>query len=156
VELKNRIKEIRSAFGISTQAKLAEILGVNEPRVKSLETGRVKELDAREAYVLVKDFNLSFDWLLTGNGSMLLEEKKSNSIVTHGDINSNGEGNIILNGVQDCDINHQAPVKPTNKSQITMNTEEELTELCSLIKDYATPKYRMEIKEKLLRFKELH
>jgi DNA-binding XRE family transcriptional regulator len=156
VELKNRIKEIRSVFGVSTQAKLAEILGVNEPRVKSLETGRVKELDAREAYVLVKNFNLSFDWLLTGNGSMTLEERKSNLVVTHGDINSNGEGNIILNGVQDCDINHQIPSKPTNKSKTTINSEEELNELCELIKEYATPRYRMEIKEKLLRFKELH
>jgi len=74
-ELKERIKYLRKSLKIGSQEKLAEILNVNGARVKSLETGRVKDLTAQEANLLVKNFNLNIDWLLTGNGEMLLNEK---------------------------------------------------------------------------------
>ncbi len=71
MELKERIKEIRNSLNIGTQSDLATIMKVNQDRVKSLETGRVKEISAIEANELVKNFNLSLDWLLTGRGSMI-------------------------------------------------------------------------------------
>jgi DNA-binding XRE family transcriptional regulator len=75
-DLKERVKHLRNYLKIGSQEKLAEILEVNGPRVKSIETGRVKDLTAREANILVKKFNLNIDWLLTGEGEMLLEAKK--------------------------------------------------------------------------------
>jgi len=151
--LKDRIKESRINAHLS-QDELAKCLKIGKRTLVDYENG-TSEPKASVLLSIAENCNINESWLLTGKGSMYLEEKKSNSVVTHGDINSSN-GGIVINGVQDCDINHQAPSRQTNKSQITMNTEEELTELCSLIKDYATPKYRMEIKEKLLRFKELH
>jgi DNA-binding XRE family transcriptional regulator len=150
----SRLKEVRLNFGLK-QKEFGEKIGLTQPQIKNIETG-LQKLTIDVADIIATKLAINGWWLLTGKGSMYLEESnKNNSGTINGDINSSN-GGIVINGVQDCDINHQAPVKPTNKSQITMNTEEELTELCSLIKDYATPKYRMEIKEKLLRFKELH
>jgi phage repressor protein C with HTH and peptisase S24 domain len=76
-ELKERIKYVREAFKIGSQDKMATLLNVNNARVKSLETGRVKELTAMEANIIVKKFNLNIDWLLTGNGNILLTENES-------------------------------------------------------------------------------
>jgi transcriptional regulator with XRE-family HTH domain len=70
-DLKDRIKHLRNIFEVGSQEKLAEILKVNGARVKSIETGRVKDLTAQEANILVKKFNLNIDWLLTGKGDML-------------------------------------------------------------------------------------
>jgi len=70
-ELQDRIKHIRKALKIGSQEKLAEVLGVNGARVKSIETGRVKDLTAIEANIMVNNFNLNLDWLLTGKGEML-------------------------------------------------------------------------------------
>jgi len=75
-ELKDRVKYLRIALKIGSQEKLAEILNVNGARVKSIETGRVKDLTAQEANILVKNFNLDIDWLLTGNGEMFLHKQK--------------------------------------------------------------------------------
>jgi len=76
-ELKDRVKYLRNALKIGSQEKLAEILEVNGARVKSIETGRVKEMTAHEANILVKNFNLNIDWLLTGKGEMLLDAVNS-------------------------------------------------------------------------------
>lgn len=69
--LKERVKHIRNIFKIGSQSDFAELLNVNTPRIKSIETGRVKDLTAFEANALVKNFNLNIDWILTGEGEML-------------------------------------------------------------------------------------
>ncbi len=70
-DLKERIKYVRNTFNIGSQEKMAALLNVNGARVKSIETGRVKDLTAMEANILVKKFNLNIDWLLTGTGKIL-------------------------------------------------------------------------------------
>jgi len=153
----NRVEEVLNrlylAININKDVEFCHKYGI---KANTLSTWKKRDsLPYEHIENISQSENISMDWLLTGKGSMYLEERKSNLVVTHGDINSNGEGNIILNGVQDCDINHNTPSKPTKKDQTIISTEE-LNELCELIKEYATPRYRMEIKEKLLRFKELH
>ncbi len=69
-ELKDRLKKIRKDLEIGTQGDLKELLAVNLDRIKSLETGKAKELTAREANVLVKKFHLDINWILTGEGEM--------------------------------------------------------------------------------------
>lgn len=78
-DLKERIKHIRKAFNIGSQEKMATLLNVNGPRVKSIETGRVKELTAKEANILVKNFNLNIEWLLTGEGEILSNNDNFNN-----------------------------------------------------------------------------
>lgn len=71
MSLQERLKKIRKDLKIGTQANLATIMQVKPDRIKSLETGRVKDISVFEANELVKNFNLSLDWILTGKGSML-------------------------------------------------------------------------------------
>lgn len=82
-ELKERIKYVRETFKIGSQEKMATLLNVNNARVKSLETGRVKELTAMEANIMVKNFNLNIDWLLTGDGNILLSQNESSEPPTN-------------------------------------------------------------------------
>jgi phage repressor protein C with HTH and peptisase S24 domain len=76
-DLKERVKYVRKTFNKGSQEQFAELLNVNGARVKSIETGRVKELTAMEANIMVKNFNLNIDWLLTGKGSIQIEEKET-------------------------------------------------------------------------------
>jgi len=150
----SRLKEVRLNFGLK-QKEFGEKIGLTQPQIKNIETG-LQKLTIDVADNIATKLAINGWWLLTGKGSMYLEESsKNNSGTINGDINSSN-GGIVINGVQDCDINHNTPSKPTQKHKTTIDSEEELSEICQLIKDYATPKYRMEIKEKLLRFKELH
>jgi len=82
VELQDRIKYMRKTLKIGSQEALAKILNVKGARVKSIETGRVKDLTAIEANIMVKKFNLNIDWLLTGEGEMLLEDKENLPVAT--------------------------------------------------------------------------
>ncbi len=152
--LKYRIKESRINAHLS-QDELAKCLKIGKRTLVDYENG-TSEPKASVLLSIAENCNINESWLLTGKGLMYLEESnKNNSGTINGDINSSN-GGIVINGVQDCDINHNTPSKPTQKHKTTIDSEEELSEICQLIKDYATPKYRMEIKEKLLRFKELH
>jgi len=56
------------------QKGLAEVLGVSLDRVKSLTSGKVKNLTREEHEALVKKLNVNADWLITGEGPMFEEE----------------------------------------------------------------------------------
>lgn len=75
-ELSERIKLTRKHLGMS-QFTFSTAIGVKPDRIKSLETGRVKELTSLEANLMVNNFNLSLDWLVTGKGEMLKKEDRS-------------------------------------------------------------------------------
>jgi transcriptional regulator with XRE-family HTH domain len=75
-DLKDRVKYLRNTLKIGSQERLGEILNVNGARIKSIETGRVKDLTAQEANIMVKKFNLNIDWLLSGDGDVFLEDKQ--------------------------------------------------------------------------------
>ncbi len=65
-----RIKELRKAEGIS-QAKLAEFIGVSAGNVGEWELGRSKP-GADALVSLSKYFNVSTDWLLSGEAANTL------------------------------------------------------------------------------------
>ena len=88
MELKDRIKQVRKTCKAGTQREFASILGVSEARVKSLETGRVKDISALEANDMVNYFNLCLNWLLTGEGEMYKNSQPKNNIM---EINKNDE-----------------------------------------------------------------
>ncbi len=52
------------------QRDLADLLGVPLERVKSMTSGRVKNLTAKEASALILKLGISGDWLATGLGAM--------------------------------------------------------------------------------------
>jgi DNA-binding XRE family transcriptional regulator len=63
-----RLKQVRKQnYGIS-QAKLAEIIGVPNHRIKDIESGKVK-ISIDIAQMIEEKFNFDFKWLLTGQGS---------------------------------------------------------------------------------------
>lgn len=53
------------------QSGLAEVLGVSLDRVKSLTSGKVKNLTREEGEALIKKLHIRGDWLATGEGPML-------------------------------------------------------------------------------------
>ena len=57
-------------FGLQ-QAGLADAMGVSLDRVKSLTSGKVKNLTREESEALIKKLHIRGDWLATGEGPML-------------------------------------------------------------------------------------
>lgn len=60
-------------FGLQ-QAGLADAMGVSLDRVKSLTSGKVKNLKREEGEALIKKLHIRGDWLATGEGPMLQSE----------------------------------------------------------------------------------
>lgn len=56
------------------QVDLAELMGVSLDRVKSLTSGKTKNLKQEEAQALVKKLHIRGDWLATGEGPMFQDE----------------------------------------------------------------------------------
>ena len=69
-ELSERIKQARKHLGL-TQAEFAKTINAKADRVKSLETGRAKEITSLEASLMVNNLYFSLNWLATGEGEML-------------------------------------------------------------------------------------
>ena len=63
-----RLKLIRKALGL-TQEQLAQRLGVGKTALSMVETGKAR-LSNRNKNILVQEFNVSPEWLETGNGEM--------------------------------------------------------------------------------------
>ena len=60
-------------FGLQ-QVGLADAMGVTLDRVKSLTSGKVKNLKREEGEALIKKLHVRGDWLATGEGPMLQSE----------------------------------------------------------------------------------
>ena len=63
-----RLKLIRKSLGL-TQEQLAQRLGVGKTALSMVETGKAR-LSNRNKNILVQEFNVSPEWLETGNGEM--------------------------------------------------------------------------------------
>ena len=63
-----RLKLIRKALGL-TQEQLAQRLGVGKTALSMVETGKAR-LSNRNKNILVQEFNVSPEWLETGEGEM--------------------------------------------------------------------------------------
>lgn len=64
----HRLKLIRKALGM-TQEQLAQRLGVGKTALSMVETGKAR-LSNRNKSILVQEFNVSPDWLDSGEGEM--------------------------------------------------------------------------------------
>lgn len=67
-----RLKEFRLDLGL-TQQELGEALGFQWHKIKDIETGRLK-LSAEIASLIGEKYSINGWWLLTGKGSMKVEE----------------------------------------------------------------------------------
>jgi transcriptional regulator with XRE-family HTH domain len=72
---KERIKKVREELRLSQQ-ELAEKLGIPVHKIKDVEGGKTK-ITVDLAGLLEEIFHLDFKWLLTGKGSMRVEERPS-------------------------------------------------------------------------------
>ena len=70
--MKDRIKTLRKEFGLS-QKDFAERIGVSRDNIASYETGRRVPSDA-VSELICREFGVSKDWLLTGDGEMRVPE----------------------------------------------------------------------------------
>jgi len=79
-DLKNmigkRINEVRKKMGLN-QGEFGEHLGCGRSNISQIETGLFSPT-ARSLAALKSKFNVSLDWLFSGEGSMFIEEKEKN------------------------------------------------------------------------------
>lgn len=71
-ELRDRLQELRSVFGI-TQRQLAKRIGVTSQLVSMMETGKAP-LSHLTAKAMEAEFGVDHEWLMTGNGEMLAKK----------------------------------------------------------------------------------
>ena len=72
MEIKDRIKEVRTAVGIS-QPKFAKRIAIAPSHISEVERG-VREISERTIRLIIAEFNVNEDWLRTGQGSMFKED----------------------------------------------------------------------------------
>lgn len=73
--MKTRIKELRKSLGM-TQQKFADAIGVKQNTVAQYEMGRNEPIDS-VCSLICKEFNVSEEWLRTGNGEMFIHLSES-------------------------------------------------------------------------------
>lgn len=66
----NRLREVRENLGFS-QGEFAEKLEIKQQLLSKYETGRLDISNTIKVRLHV-DFNVSIDWLLTGNGNIFI------------------------------------------------------------------------------------
>lgn len=69
-----RIKELREKLGFSRQDEFAKAIDISFRTYQTYEQGQVKVIPHTFIEKLNKQYNVSFQWLLTGNGSMFENE----------------------------------------------------------------------------------
>lgn len=72
MEIKDRIKQIRTAVGI-TQVKFAKRIAVVASYISEVESG-VREINERGIRLICAEFNVNEKWLRTGQGVMFNED----------------------------------------------------------------------------------
>ncbi len=75
MKLSERVKFIRNNLGMN-QAKFGEILGVTRSEIKNIELNNLKQPEKKIPLLklMCKEFNISEDWLINGNGTPSLQE----------------------------------------------------------------------------------
>jgi len=72
MEIKDRVKELRLALGI-TQAKFAERIAIVASFISEIEGG-VRDINERAIRLIIAEYNVREDWLRHGQGSMFNED----------------------------------------------------------------------------------
>lgn len=76
--MKDRIIAIRKSQGLSQQ-EFAERLNIKRGTIANYECGRNEPIDA-VITLICKEFNVNKNWLLTGNGEMLLPRDRERDL----------------------------------------------------------------------------
>lgn len=139
--IKNILDRLRTVYKAPNNRQLAEKLGIN---YNTLSTWVKRESIPYEIlHSYVHNENISFDWLLSGKGSMYLDEKTSNHTLT----NTNGI-QIANNG----NVNGNISIS-INKDDFKDDSED-IKKLVGLLK-FAPKSFIHQIIERLEKFKEL-
>ena len=72
VELKNRIKLIRETKGLK-KSEFADILGISRAYITDIESGKKTKISESLAKLIEFNFHYNSQWILTGEGEMLLK-----------------------------------------------------------------------------------
>ena len=72
------LKQIMVEFNLK-QTDLAEVLGASLSRVKSMTSGRVKNLTREESEALVDKLGINANWLVTGEGPMRQDDESQDA-----------------------------------------------------------------------------
>lgn len=75
MNINERVREVRSALGL-TQTEFGQRLVIAQGYLTNIETGK-REVTEKIRKLLCLQFNVNEEWLLTGNGSMFLEDDNS-------------------------------------------------------------------------------
>lgn len=73
-----RLKQARKAIHV-TQVEFGETLGITQAAISSVESGKVKLTD-RLAQSIQSNYNISAEWLRTGEGEMLVEPSEDEQL----------------------------------------------------------------------------
>ena len=77
-ELKDRLQELRQAFGIS-QRQLAKRIGVTSQLVSMMETGK-SQISHLTAKAIESEFGVNHEWLITGEGEMMIKRPNASHL----------------------------------------------------------------------------
>ena len=72
----DRIKEVREKLGFSRQDEFARAINISFRTYQTYEQGQVKVIPHTFIEKLNKQYNVSFEWLLIGNGSIFKDERE--------------------------------------------------------------------------------
>ena len=74
-----RVRELREKLGLS-QAAFSDRVGMSRDMVNNLERGRVT-LTELKAKAICNEFNVNYDWLMNGNGTMFQELSREEELM---------------------------------------------------------------------------
>jgi Helix-turn-helix. len=79
-----RFRQVRKKLSL-TQTNLAEVLGCKQATIADYERDRISP-STKVLLIIAENYNLSIDWLLTGSGSMFLNQSNTehcNNVPAH-------------------------------------------------------------------------
>lgn len=76
-----KIKELREKKAVS-QAKLADILKINQSDISKLENGQVKLVDSELLFKIANYFNVSMDSFFTEQERVVIDKSKINELTS--------------------------------------------------------------------------
>lgn len=94
-----RIKELREKLGFSRQDEFAKAIDISFRTYQTYEQGQVKVIPHTFIEKLNRQYNVSFQWLLTGNGSMFESEVGDKKNITFRD--------ELINDIQKLSLKRQ-------------------------------------------------
>ena len=81
MEIHERIKAVRKTVGIS-QTEFGKRIGISRDAVNNIENGRLKKPEQKEPLyrLICAEFNVSEQWLRTGEGEMFVQLSRDEEI----------------------------------------------------------------------------